>query len=126
MHPFLTCHIMPAAVRDRLCRSRVGASIKARHGSEAAWLMVHGGSAAAQDDPRRTDELLDEQSEEQTPAAGRWRRLVKHLRRVRHLQRLFGYLGQVLQWYPGRLRDRLRRVDPTASQSRGWNAGAGR
>ena len=75
---------------------------------------------------RATIEVSDEESEEREPATSGqpgpavsgWARLVRHLRRVRSRQRLFGYLGQVLQWYPPTLRDRLRRVDPTASQSR--------
>eukprot|EP00972_Heterocapsa_arctica_P043604 6438221-Heterocapsa_arctica.AAC.1 len=58
-----------------------------------------------------------------TPADRRWARLARHARRVRQLQRLFGYLGQALQWYPGSLRNRLRSVDPTDYQRR---HGAGR
>jgi hypothetical protein len=46
----------------------------------------------------------------------RWRQVVCHLRRLRQLQRLFGYLGQALQWYPEGLRLRPRLVDPTWSQ----------
>jgi hypothetical protein len=53
-----------------------------------------------------------------TAAARRWEHLVRHLRRVRQLQRLFGYLGQALQSYPGPLRQRLRLVDPTDYQRR--------
>ena len=76
---------------------------------------------------RTAIEISDEESEERVdpptggqsePAVSGWARLVRHLRRVRSRQRLFGYLGQVLQWYPPTLRDRPRRVDPTASQSR--------
>ena len=75
---------------------------------------------------RAVVEVSDEESEEREPATSGqvepavsgWARLVRHLRRVRYRQRIFGYLGQVLQWYPPTLRDRLRRVDPTASQSR--------
>lgn len=47
-----------------------------------------------------------------------WRRIVRHLRRVRQLQRLWGYLGQTLGLYPETLRRRLRDVDPTAYQRR--------
>ena len=85
--------------------------------------MVRAGSsieeeAASSGKPRATGELQGEEPEELTPAAGGWRRLVRRLRRVRHRQRIFGYLGQALQRYPAWLRDRLRRVDPTASQAR--------
>eukprot|EP00972_Heterocapsa_arctica_P042579 6276160-Heterocapsa_arctica.AAC.1 len=42
----------------------------------------------------------------------RWRRLVRHLLRLRRLQRLLGYLGQHLQRYPASLRLRLRQTWP--------------
>ena len=48
----------------------------------------------------------------------RWRQLVRHARRVRQLQRLYGYLGQVLATYDAGLRRRLRDVDPTDYQRR--------
>jgi len=51
-----------------------------------------------------------------------WRRLVRHVLRLRQLQRVWGYLGQQLQLYPDRLRVRLREVFPTAYQER-WGRG---
>ena len=47
-----------------------------------------------------------------------WTRLIRHALRLRRRQRVYGYLGQLLQRYPGRLRGRLREVFPTAYQSR--------
>ena len=46
-----------------------------------------------------------------------WTRLIRHVLRLRHRQRVYGYLGQLLQQYPGRLRGRLREAFPTAYQS---------
>jgi hypothetical protein len=42
----------------------------------------------------------------------RWRLIVRHLLRVRRLQRFFGYVGQRLGDYPASLRSRLREVWP--------------
>eukprot|EP00972_Heterocapsa_arctica_P042117 6208928-Heterocapsa_arctica.AAC.1 len=38
----------------------------------------------------------------------RWRRVLRHLRRLGRLQRVFAYVGHDLQTYPDRLRRRLR------------------
>eukprot|EP00972_Heterocapsa_arctica_P067563 9972187-Heterocapsa_arctica.AAC.1 len=47
----------------------------------------------------------------------RWIRLLRHLARLRRLQRLFAYAGQHLdQAYPRSLRQRLRLVYPTGRQ----------
>lgn len=46
-----------------------------------------------------------------------WTRLIRHVLRLRRRQRVYGYLGQLLQQYPGRLRGRLREAFPTAYQS---------
>jgi len=43
-----------------------------------------------------------------TRASARWRRLVRHLLRVRRLQRYFGHIGQRLQSYPPALRRGLQ------------------
>jgi hypothetical protein len=133
------------------CR-RVELLMNSSHGSEA-WLMPSGvdyaiasccrrrqagnagGTASPETDARAS--VQAEQAEQAARASVRaeqaeqdarasvqaWRRLVRHLRRVRQLQRIFGYLGQALQWYPANLRDRLRSVDPTDYQRR---HGAGR
>ena len=52
--------------------------------------------------------------EETTSAAtSRWRRLLRHLLRVRRLQRLWGHLGGFLRTqFPSTLRDRLRDAYP--------------
>ena len=44
----------------------------------------------------------------------RWRPIVRHCRRVRRLQRLWGNIGQALQAYPEGLRARLLHTHPTA------------
>ena len=49
-------------------------------------------------------------------AIRRWERTVRHCRRIRQLQRLWGYLGQQLNEIPASLRQRLRDVDPTEYQ----------
>jgi len=42
-------------------------------------------------------------------ALGRWIVLIIRLKRIRRLQRLFGYIGHYLQTIPDRLRWRLQR-----------------
>ena len=55
--------------------------------------------------------LIDE--EVPTTAEQRWRAVVRHLLRVRSLQRLWGVLGGFLRTqFPASLRDRLREVYP--------------
>ncbi len=55
--------------------------------------------------------LIDE--EEPNTAEQRWRAVVRHLLRVRSLQRLWGVLGGFLRTqFPGSLRDRLREIYP--------------
>ena len=53
-----------------------------------------------------------------TAAEARWGAIVRHLRRLRRLQRLWGQLGGHIQVYPAALRDRLREVDPPAPRRR--------
>jgi hypothetical protein len=48
----------------------------------------------------------------------KWTALLRHVLRVRRLQRVFAYIGHVLQEkYPPRLRERLRVVFPTGRQA---------
>ena len=55
--------------------------------------------------------LIDE--EVPTTAEQRWRAVVRHLLRVRSLQRLWGVLGGFLRTqFPASLRDRLRDAYP--------------
>ena len=60
-------------------------------------------------------EVVDEDDQQ---AVDHWRQLVRHARRLRQLQRLWGYLGQVLATYDVSVRNRLRDVDPTDYQRR--------
>ena len=59
---------------------------------------------------------FDEVEFDEDRATCAWRRLIRHLLRLRHRQRIWGYLGQLLQQYPERLRGRLREVFPMAYQ----------
>ena len=45
-----------------------------------------------------------------------WRRIARHLLRIRRRQLLFAFLGQHLQTYPPSLREALVRSFPTARQ----------
>jgi hypothetical protein len=48
----------------------------------------------------------------------RWASLLRHVRRLRRLQRVFAYIGQHLsENYPDSLRRRLRSVFPTGRQA---------
>ena len=59
-----------------------------------------------------TDFLLTDE-EVPTTAEQRWRAVVRHLLRVRSLQRLWGVLGGFLRThFPSTMRDRLREVNP--------------
>ena len=62
-------------------------------------------------------EIVDE-DDQQAAAADHWRHLVRHARRLRQLQRLWGDLGQVLATYDVSVRNRLRDTDPTDHQRR--------
>ena len=62
-------------------------------------------------------EIVDE-DDQQSAAADHWRQLARHARRLRQLQRLCGYLGQVLATYDVSVRNRLRTTDPTDHQRR--------
>ena len=55
---------------------------------------------------------VDEEDVPTTPEQA-WRRIIRHLLRVRSLQRLWGVLGGFLRTqFPASLRDRLREVYP--------------
>ncbi len=59
------------------------------------------------------DFLLDDETEVPTTAEQRWRAVVRHLLRVRSLQRLWGVLGGFLRTqFPASLKDRLHEVYP--------------
>ena len=61
-----------------------------------------------------TDRIVPAEEESDSEyLVARWRRLVKKSRRIRRLQRYWGYLGQHLQGIDSSLRDRLRRLWPT-------------
>ena len=60
----------------------------------------------------------DDQQSAAAQAATHWRQLVRHARRLRKLQRLWGYLGQKLATYDVSVRHRLRITDPTDYQRR--------
>ena len=62
-------------------------------------------------------EIVDE-DDQQSAAANHWRQLVRHARRLRQIQRLWGDLGQVLATYDVSVRNRLRTTDPTDYQRR--------
>ena len=60
-----------------------------------------------------TDLLLIDEEEVPTTPEQAWRRIIRHLLRVRSLQRLWGVLGGFLRTqFPASLRDRLREVYP--------------
>ncbi len=51
---------------------------------------------------------------ERVEVVDRWKRVIRHLLRIRRLQRYFGYIGQHLSAaYPDRLRQALRVAYPT-------------
>jgi hypothetical protein len=45
-------------------------------------------------------------------AIAQWRRILIRLQKIRRLQRYFGHIGQVLQWFPSDLRKALQREYP--------------
>ena len=58
-----------------------------------------------------TDFLLIDEEDVPTTREQEWRRIIRHLLRVRSLQRLWGVLGGFLRTqFPASLRDRLREV----------------
>ena len=50
-----------------------------------------------------------EGEEDPSPAVGRWRRLIKRLKRLRFHQRLWGLLGVYLQTFSGSIRGQVKR-----------------
>ena len=60
-----------------------------------------------------TDFLLIDEEEVPTTPEQAWRRIIRHLLRVRALQRIWGHLGGFLHTrFPAPLRDRLRDIHP--------------
>ena len=56
-------------------------------------------------------ELVDgEERPEPSPVTGRWRRLVRRLRRLRFHQRLFRWLGGYLQTFSSEIREQAKRL----------------
>ena len=86
------------------------ATVAATTAAGAAATAAGAASAAA-----GAAEEAEENPLAKAPAVG-WRRIARHLLRIRRRQLLFAYLGQHLQTYPPSLREALVRSFPTARQ----------